>query len=62
MQKLITFDPVTHEVVGSITCTQWNAPRNSLKIEVLASKVGFAVIVNSDLTATKTTRFCLITR
>lgn len=51
MQKFITFTPANREVVGSIECTKWNAPRNAIQIETLPDKEGFTVIVNEELTA-----------
>jgi len=53
MQYFLTFNPKTREVLVPIKSTKWNAPRNSVQIETLPGKEGFAVVVNDKLTATE---------
>jgi len=53
MQVYLTFDPDTHEVISTLTCSQWNVPRNAVQLDGLPEKTGFAVIVNSDFSGTE---------
>lgn len=53
MKIFSTYDPKTHEILTTLKCTKWNAPRNSVQLETLPDKKGFAVVLNKDLTATE---------
>jgi len=53
MPKYLLFNPNTLEIIDSVECNKWNAPRNSVKLETLPDNAGFAVVLNKGLTATE---------